>query len=73
MDINLSRRAGLAIRPLKMGRKLRSHFVETVVSSATFDTLPDWAKEITKYGEQYKNAPENSVSVPKRLFPEGYT
>ena len=73
MDVNLSRRAGLAIRPLTMGRTMRSHFIETVISSATFDDLPDWAKAIIKYGEQYKTAPETSVSVPKRLLPERYT
>lgn len=73
MNIDLSRRAGDALRPLSMPLDLRNYFVKTVQESETFDNLPEWAQDVIKYAEKFPKAKETSVLIPRRLLPKGFT
>ena len=69
IDINLSQRAAQALRPLLMPINVRWFFLDIVKSSETFEVLPNWAKDIIRFGEQFTSASETSVPVPEHLIP----
>jgi len=64
----LSRRAARAIFNLRFSIELQSTFAWHVSSAHTFDDLDQWAKELIWFGELHKDAEQNSVLVPLRIY-----